>query len=279
MGRQTLGMWLNAIAVSRDGKWVVCGFVGGANVWDAELQKRVAKVESANVVEAVDVSPESTRFATAASSKASIWNITTGKKLVGPLAHDAPVNGIKFSPDGRHIATACQDSIRIFDSYNGDQLIIIDNPMPGKMAITPIVWPSDGRRVFAISKGGKIKSFDASTRSQLAEWEAASDSGDVESIAMSTNNRFIASSAGHSISFWDTSTHTRLGSVLEDVDRIRSIALSPDGIHLATGGENKTVTIWNLSEILPESYLPIAVSTPFPMSWPLITFICRFTLL
>ena len=78
---------------------------------------------------------------------------------------------------------------------------------------------------------------------------------------MSANNRFIVSLAEHSVSFWDTSTHTPLGSVLEDVDMIRSIALSPDGARLATGGSNKTIIIWNLSDILPQSYLPIAVST------------------
>ena len=117
---------MNAISVSRDGKWVVCGFSKGANVWDAELERKVVEVEDTNWVDAVDVSPESTRFATGTSKKASsIWNITTGERLVGPLEHasDHAVRGIKFSPDERHLATACEDSIHIFDSYNGDQLI------------------------------------------------------------------------------------------------------------------------------------------------------------
>ena len=127
--------------------------------------------------------------------------------------------------------------------------------------MTPIFWPSDGR-LFAISEGGTIKSFDTSTGSQLAEWQIHNhDSKDLMSIALSANNRFIAFSAGRFVSFWDTSTHTQLASVLEDDDVIRGIALSPDGTHLATGGDNKTITIRNLSDILPESYLPIRVST------------------
>ena len=268
-------MDMNAISVSRDGKWIVCGTTHGANVWDAELQRKFVEVEGRNSVWGVDVSPESTRFATAANWKASIWSITTGERLVGPLDHDSSVRGIKFSPDGGHIATACQGSIRIFNSYSGHQLITIKNPLPGEFLTTPVVWPSDGR-LFAISEpnGDKIKSFDASTGSQIAEWNIHShNSNNRMSIAVYADNRSIASLAGHSVSFWDTSTHTQLGSVSEDDNEIWSIALSPDGTRLATGGKNKTITIWNLSDILPKSYLPITVSTTFPMFGRPITFV------
>jgi WD40 repeat protein len=270
VGQQT-GIDMNDISVSNDGKWIVCGTTEGASVWDAGLQRKAVEVEHTNFVGAVDVSPESTRFATGAGKhdrKATIWSITTGETLVGPLEHDSAVFGINFSPDGGHIATACLNSIHIFDSYNGDQLITINNPFPDTYwaGLTPIVWLSDGR-LFAMSEdlGGIIKSFDTSSGSQLAEWHIhGRNSEDSKSIAMCGNSRFIASSAGRSVSFWDTSTHIQLGSVLEDDDTIQSIALSPDGAHLATGGNNKTITIWNLSHILPESYLRITVRPTLP---------------
>jgi WD40 repeat protein len=273
VGKQT-GMNMNAISVSRDGKWIVCGTTTGASVWDAELQRKVVEVEHTIYVAAVDVSPESSRFATGAGRNrtASIWSISTGERLVGPLEHDSGVSGIKFSPGGGHIATACEYSIHIFDSYNGDQLLTIKNQLYDLSATIPIVWSSDGR-LFAASEGGKIKSFDTSTGSQIAEWEVHSDDSDFISIALSADNKSIASLAGRSVSFWDTSTHTKLGGISEDDNEIWSIALSPDGTRLATGGSsNKTITIWNLSDILPESYLPITVSTTFPMLGRVITF-------
>jgi WD40 repeat protein len=269
VGKQT-GMDLNAISVSNDGRWIVCGTTKGASVWEEELQRKVVEVEDTKDVWAVDISPESTRFATGTGMgngrKASIWSITTGERLVGPLEHDSAVIGIKFSPDGGHIATACQGSIRIFDSHSGHQLIIIENQLPNFLT-TPIVWSSDGR-LFAVSKGGTIKSFDTATGSQSAEWQIRSDNSDGPmSIALFADNRSIAYLAGHSVSFWDTSTHAQLGSLIsEDDNEIRSIALSPDGTRLATGGDNnKTITIWNLGDILPESYVPVTVSTTFPM--------------
>jgi WD40 repeat protein len=186
--------------------------------------------------------------------------------LVGPLLHDHGITGIKFSPDGGHIATACLDSIHIFDSYNGHRLITINNRLYNLSAIIPIVWSYDGR-LFTTSEGGRLKSFDTSTGSQIAEWKIHSRGSEgFISIALSADNKSIASLAGDSVSFWDTSTHTQLGDILEDDSEIRSIALSPDGTRLATGGgKGSTITIWNLSDILPESYLRITVSTTFLM--------------
>ncbi|KAF8558567.1 YVTN repeat-like/Quino protein amine dehydrogenase [Imleria badia] len=255
---------MTTISASRDRKWIVCGTTEGASVWDAELQEKVVEVDPGMFISALDVSPDSTRFATgtwAGDKKASIWSITTGERLVGPLEHDGSVYGIKFSPDGGHFATACMGNqprkcIRIFDSHNGDQLITIENPQFPNWASAPIVWASDGQ-LFAISTAGKIQSFDTSTGSRLAEWQIH-DEDNLMSIALSANNKFIACSAGRSVSFWDTSTHTQLG-IVEDAYNIRSLALSPDSSQLVAGNSNNVegITIWDLSGILPETYLPI----------------------
>ena len=89
----------NAISVSKDGKWIVCGIPRGASVWDEKIQEKAIEVEGTVYVGAVDISPESTRFATATGTgdnKASIWNIITGERLVGPIQHDNYIAGIKI---------------------------------------------------------------------------------------------------------------------------------------------------------------------------------------
>ena len=264
VGKQT-GMDLNAISVSMDQKWVVCGTEDGlgASVWDAELQKKVVEVERGQRPFSVDVAPDCTRFATGTiEGKASIWNIATGERLVGPLEHGGNVTGVKFSSDGGRIATSEDGAIRIFDSHNGDQLISIENPMYTGNPQTPITWSVDSQRLFATSKGNKIKLFDSSTGSQLAEWKIhENDDLDRISIALVANNKFIASSAGPFVSFWDTSTQAQVG-IVEDTQNIGSITLSPDGSRLVTGSvASGKIIIWDLRGILPDSYLPINVST------------------
>ncbi|KAH0832363.1 WD40-repeat-containing domain protein [Lanmaoa asiatica] len=181
----------------------------GASVWDGELREKVIDVEGGNWVFAVDVSLDSTRFATGTGfdKNVSIWSITSGKRLVGPLEHDKPVGGIKFSPGGEHIATAIHsDSIHIFDSRNGHKLITIQILAPSFFyPITPLAWSNDGQQIFTASDDRKIKSFDASTGSKIAE-SSILDGNEVESIALAANNKFIAAHTSHSILFLDTSS-------------------------------------------------------------------------
>ena len=82
-------------------------------------------------------------------------------------------------------------------------------------------------------------------------------------IALSVNANLIASSASRFISFWDTLTHTQVG-IAKQTYQIPSIALSPDGFHLAARSiDLGSSIIWDLRGILPNSYLPGNVSTPF----------------
>lgn len=56
---------------------------------------------------AVDVSSDSTRFATGTrfpENSASVWNMTIGKRRVGPLRYDSRINEIKLSSDDEHVA-------------------------------------------------------------------------------------------------------------------------------------------------------------------------------
>ena len=263
--RKQAGMNLNAVAVSRDHRWIVCGTQRGASVWDAVKQEKAFEVEDRRVVAAIDISPDSSRFATG-TGEVGIWSITTGQRLL-LLEHDNDVRGVRFSPNGTRLATACEhDDIRVFDSHNGDQLVTIRTITPSFYPITPLAWSNDGEQIFATSADNRVKSFEVSTGSQLAESQVLT--GTVESIALAGNGKFIATFANRSILFLDTSKLTQIGPAIEDSDDIRSIALSPHTSHLATGQYKGKVAILNLNNVLPDSYGPFHVSDAGTSSIP-----------
>ena len=241
---------------------MVCGTLNeGASVWDEETHEKVIHVEGTSTVYAVDVSPDSTRFATGINEAGSIWSITSGQRLVGPLKHDNVVAGIRFSPDGERVATVGNSDICIFDIHTGDELVTIKFDRSSWVG-TALAWSSDGQRVFAASKDNTIRSFNTSTGSQLVESQILRDgTNDVPSLALAANSKFIATfTQNYSISFLDTSTLVQIGPVIEDSERIWSIAISSDGSQLATGKSNGKIAIRDLSKILPDSYGPFHVS-------------------
>ncbi|KAG9317805.1 WD40-repeat-containing domain protein [Chiua virens] len=253
--RQT-GKEAYSISLSRDGKWAVVGTMGnGVSVWDAELLEKVVGVEEGKSVWGVDVSGDSTRFATGTGgndNKANIWSIPTGERLAGPLEFDAWVTGIRFSPNDEQIAISTGvGPIEVFDSHTLDKLIRIETKTPNNLVLTPLAWSDDGRKIIAACTTNRIKVFDVSTGTQLIECQVHDDKHQ-QSIALACNSQLIAAYAGGSTSLWDTSTLSRIGPTFEGDNAILPIGLSLDSSYLAIGRTDGKITLCSLDSALKD---------------------------
>ena len=243
------------IAVSHDGKWVVSGTDSGeTTVWNAERRSRVTKFNGhRNWVRAVDVSPDATKIATGSEDRtACVWSLSTGERLLGPLEHNSDwVVAVKFSPNGHLIATATwANFVRIYDAHSGH--LHAQFPVEVSSATNQsLAWASDSEQLFALSRDGNIHCLDVSTRATLSQWLIHS-SNDVKCIAVASNGAFVAASAGSLVSFWDTTTHKQIGSVIEFSHDIWSMALSAS-CGLVAGGK-MTITFRALRNTLPSRY-------------------------
>ena len=260
---------IRAAALSPDRKWLVCGLrrldggKGNVRVWDAKTRKKVLDVEGhTNTVLSVDISPDSTQFATGSLDYfAYVWCITTGKRLLA-LQHEGVVLSVRFSPTGDRIATATAEnphpkSIHIYDTENGQ--LLLDIPFRVTESISsPLAWSTDGRHLFAAAYS-QVKRFDASSGSLLTTWSTPGGTK-YTFVVLSRNQKFAAVVAYGSLSFWDTSTNQQIGTTIENTSRVRSIALSPTDDCLAIGDKNRKVTLRSLRGILPASYLAVNVS-------------------
>ena len=235
------------LAVSKNGKWIAGGtYWREVLVWDAETYERVWQQEEgyAGEILAVDFSLDSTKLVSGSLNRtATIWDVASGEKIQ-TLRHKQGLIAAKFSSDGDRIATATyKGSVRVWDSINGH--LLVDIPV----TVTP--WYNHGllwfnNHIFVVS-GGKIKQLDASTGSTVSEWQVPN--GDLNScIAILRHGKFIAYSTSRSVTFWDTSTHLQI-DLVEHIEDICSIALSPDNRSLAIGGCYGTIITEGLSHI------------------------------
>ena len=245
-----------SIAVSRDGKWIVSGTSSGqVTVWNAKTHELVTKFKGHDdTVCAVDVSPDATKIVTGSRDRtASVWSLSTRQRLLGPFEHHNWVSAVKFSPDGHLIATATfqRKSVRIYDSQDGRRLVDFSIEVPS-FNRQSLAWVSDSKQLFVLSEhDGNIHCLDVSTQTTLFKWSIHSNNTP-KCISMASNGTFIAASADSSVSFWDTVTHERIGSVVQHPAHIESMAISAN-YDLVTGA-GKKIILRNLRDILPSSY-------------------------
>ena len=163
----------------------------------------------------MDISPGSTQIASGSGGKtgiasglsdstACVWSLSTGQRLLGPWVHGSPptVYTIKFSPDGRFIATATWRSISVHNSQSGN--LVVNVPTEASFVLNhPLSWSSSDKHLFTVSTG-KIICLDASTGATLSQWSI--HGGKYNCIALASDGAFIAASSDSSVSFWDSTT-------------------------------------------------------------------------
>ena len=239
--------WLvRCVAASKDGGWIAAGTFKEVVVWDAKTYEKTFALEADHhTINGVDFSPDSTQLVSASENcTATVWDIATRQRVVGPLRHEMPVRTAKFSPQGDRIATATHESVRVYDSNDGRLLADI--------TVKVIPWYNNGllwsKAYLFVVSDNKIKKIDAYTGSVVSEWPVPGGST-FRPIAVPTHGEFIAHSTTRTATFWDASTHTQLG-LIRHPEPILSIALSPDARFIATGGKGGKITIKCLSRIV-----------------------------
>jgi glucose repression regulatory protein TUP1 len=168
--------------------------------------------------------------------------------LVHNLTHSSVVCCVRFSLDGRFVATGCNRSAQIFDVDTGQMVAVLqDNSLneEGDLYIRSVCFSPDGKYLATGAEDKVIRVWDIATRQIKTEFRGHEQ--DIYSLDFARNGRLIASGSGdRTVRLWDIESGQQAMSLLID-DGVTTVAISPDNRYVAAGSLDKSVRVWDTS--------------------------------
>ncbi|WP_437753775.1 nSTAND1 domain-containing NTPase [Sorangium sp. So ce1389] len=158
------------------------------------------------------------------------------------LTHDHWVSSAEFSPDGRHILTACWDNhVRVWRADGSGQPLVLRGH---EGIVTSTSFSPDGRRIASGSLDMTLRVWNADGSGQPLVLRG--HEGPVLSPRFSPDGRRIVSAGvDMTVRVWNADGSGQ-PLVLRGHDApVVAAAFSPDGLRIASAAMDRTVRVWN----------------------------------
>jgi WD40 repeat protein len=212
-----------------------------------------------------------------------LWQFRDGDKTTQLDQHASRVQALAVSADGRWLASADSEAIRLRDLRSGATRVLrdtggalslaFDRRTTGLVAgvaqdvvlwqlaspetpavlrgherpVNEVLFSPDGTRVFSASFDGTVRIWDVSGE-RAAVVAVARHGQDINAICVSNDGRLLASaSRDQTVGIWDAATGASRHLLTGHGAPVTSVAFEPKSEFLASASENGKVFLWDVA--------------------------------
>jgi WD40 repeat protein len=207
-------------------------------------------------ISVVAFSPDATLVLSGGDETLKIWDVATGNLIRTFDVNSGHVHSAAYSPDGRYIASGSDTALKLWDVASGSLTRTFEG---GFDAVASIAFFRDGSRILAGDHSGRLRLWDVATGTVSRTFKDGNSlvccGGFIDSVALSPDEtRIVSASLDGELTLWDVASGTVLRR-LPTHSRIRSVAFSPNGATLVSGGrdirpeplDEITLRLWNVN--------------------------------
>jgi WD40 repeat protein/serine/threonine protein kinase/class 3 adenylate cyclase len=232
-----------AVAFSGDGTLVACEAGGAVKVLDISSRQEIAGFRlSDKPIDALVLSARGGVIAAVDGTNTVKVRSISGKQGSIIVPENGPFSRLALSPDGRVLAVACRDRVRLWDWAERREILTL--PWTWRDRTSALAFSTDGKLVAAASLPLLFWSVAENREEGLME---EPHTGIVVAMAFSPDGQTLATTAWDTtLKIWDLPSRRFLGALPGHGSYISSLAFSPDGRTLASAGSDGTVKLWDL---------------------------------
>jgi|GEM_PF-3934694 len=195
----------------------------------------------------------------AGDNKVRLWGMPGAWQQPGLTGNQHAARSLSLSSDGEHVAAGCFDgTVRLWSMRTGRCEHVLDHQNAGEYA-------PDGRMLLTRSDKGRLCLWTTDAGRLVRVLRPMGTR--VTCACWSPSGAFVLVGVDGMLVRLDRQTGRVLGRQVAHRRNVLSMVVSPDGLMLATTGDDRRLLVWDTKTWQPVGRLNLGLGGPLPIAW------------